>query len=221
MTRRATSAPARASPLLALLAALLAGRAAAQQASGPIPAAALIAAGETKRAPSKEDTAQLLAFKASFENGEQVLDNWQPGTDPCAWTGISCGDTGVESLCAGEGEGGARRRARVPRLLGFAAQHLLPWCSAIRRGCCAPALSRCTAAAPTTGPCRPACSVVIDKGLRGAIPPGGWKLPATIKDISLGNTQTTRLNQIRGPIPPEWELPSSALGRLRRGWSWR
>lgn len=54
----------------------------------------------------------------------------------------------------------------------------------------------------------PPRSVLMDKGIRGAIPqPDGWKLPPTITDISLGNNNKPPTNQLRGPLPPNWELP--------------
>lgn len=40
------------------------------------------------------DAALLLAFRDSFENGAQVLNTWRPGSDCCAWTGISCDAAG-------------------------------------------------------------------------------------------------------------------------------
>lgn len=41
----------------------------------------------------------LLAFKASLDNGEEILTNWRAGSDPCAWAGISCGAAGeVQSM---------------------------------------------------------------------------------------------------------------------------
>lgn len=61
--------------------------------------------------------------------------------------------------------------------------------------------------------CLASRSVLIDKGLRGTIPwPDGWKLPATITDISLGNTKEPPQNQLRGPLPPNWQLPPSEPG---------
>lgn len=42
---------------------------------------------------------QLLRFKATFSNGDQVLSNWTQGTDACGpppkpfWLGITCGRT--------------------------------------------------------------------------------------------------------------------------------
>lgn len=61
--------------------------------------------------------------------------------------------------------------------------------------------------APPRAPCR---SVLMDKGIRGTIPqPDGWKLPDTITDISLGNNNQPPTNVLRGPLPPNWQLPSS------------
>lgn len=62
-------------------------------AAAPAPAQAAGAGG------SQEDAALLLAFKDSLENGAEVLNDWQPGSDPCAWTGISCkADGTIDSL---------------------------------------------------------------------------------------------------------------------------
>lgn len=36
------------------------------------------------------DAEALLALKASFTNGDEVFTTWQPGTDACAWKGVSC-----------------------------------------------------------------------------------------------------------------------------------
>ena len=87
--------------LLALAAALGAGIPAADarslaQAAAPAPAAS--PAAPAGGAVSEEDVALLLAFKASLDNGDQILASWRSGTDVCAWTGVSCGPTGVESL---------------------------------------------------------------------------------------------------------------------------
>lgn len=41
--------------------------------------------------PSCGQTEQLLAFRASFDNGETLLANWT-GINPCAWSGIGCND---------------------------------------------------------------------------------------------------------------------------------
>ena len=53
------------------------------------------------------DAALLLAFKASFDNGADVLDTWRPGSDCCAWEGISCNTQGrvVAVVRCGEGAG--------------------------------------------------------------------------------------------------------------------
>ena len=51
----------------------------------------------------------------------------------------------------------------------------------------------------------------MDKGLQGQIPqPNGWVLPERITDMTFGNTEASRRNRIRGPIPPAWKLPPSA-----------
>ena len=43
-------------------------------------------------AAAASDAELLLAFKATFSNGDEVLSDWQNGTDPCSdkWTGITC-----------------------------------------------------------------------------------------------------------------------------------
>lgn len=62
-------------------------------AAAPAPAQAAAAGG------SREDAALLLAFKDSLDNGDEVLTDWQLGSDPCAWTGISCKANGeVDSM---------------------------------------------------------------------------------------------------------------------------
>lgn len=64
------------------------------QAASPA-AAPAVAAAEGSQA----DAQLLLAFKASLDNGNEILQDWRPGTDPCAWTGISCKPDGsVDSL---------------------------------------------------------------------------------------------------------------------------
>lgn len=101
MAPRAQRCRAAAPLLLAVLAAALSSMAAGArglaQAGAAAPAASptvVPAAG----AVSEEDEALLLAFKDSLDNGGELLASWQPGTDVCAWTGVSCGPTGVESL---------------------------------------------------------------------------------------------------------------------------
>lgn len=64
------------------------------------PAASLAAAPAAAAAEGSQADAQLLlAFKASLESGNEILQDWRPGTDPCAWTGISCKPDGsIDSL---------------------------------------------------------------------------------------------------------------------------
>ena len=41
------------------------------------------------------DAELLLAFKASYTNGDTVLADWQQGTNPCSgWTGVLCDNNG-------------------------------------------------------------------------------------------------------------------------------
>ncbi|KAI7835916.1 hypothetical protein COHA_010196 [Chlorella ohadii] len=154
-----------AAPLLLIVLAAwmrLPNSAAARRLAQAGPAAAPPAAQPTPG--SQDDAALLLAFKASLENGDEILTDWRPGTDPCAWLGISCNPNGsVNSL------------------------------------------------------------VLLDKGIRGNMPqPDGWKLPATIVDISLGNNNQPPTNivlignQLTGGIPEEWtKLPSLAIMSLQ------
>lgn len=50
------------------------------------------AGGRAAPAPAtySSDAEALLALKSSFRNGDEVLTTWQPGTDACAWKGVSC-----------------------------------------------------------------------------------------------------------------------------------
>lgn len=88
--------------LVALLAAVpLTPRAQAQPAAAPA-ASATAAAGPAPAISAAEKQLEadlLLAFKASFDNGEDILPGWRAGTDTCAWDGVSCGASGfVEGL---------------------------------------------------------------------------------------------------------------------------
>lgn len=89
-----------AAPLLLIVLAAwmrLPNSAAARRLAQAGPAAAPPAAQPTPG--SQDDAALLLAFKASLENGDEILTDWRPGTDPCAWLGISCNPNGsVNSL---------------------------------------------------------------------------------------------------------------------------
>ena len=99
MTRPATCGTAPLALLTAALAVLAPLAAAARIPIAPGAAAASPAASPAAATGSAEDAALLLAFKDSLDNGEQLLANWRPGTDPCAWTGISCTAAGaVDSM---------------------------------------------------------------------------------------------------------------------------
>lgn len=50
----------------------------------------LPAGGRAAPAVYASDAEALLALKASFGNGDEVLTTWQAGTDACAWQGVSC-----------------------------------------------------------------------------------------------------------------------------------
>lgn len=50
----------------------------------------LLWAAAAPATPPASDAEALLALKASFENGDQVLTTWVAGTDACAWLGVSC-----------------------------------------------------------------------------------------------------------------------------------
>jgi len=50
----------------------------------------LPAGGRAAPGAYASDAEALLALKASFDNGDEVLTTWQAGTDACAWQGISC-----------------------------------------------------------------------------------------------------------------------------------
>ena len=54
-------------------------------------------------APSTQDAdaALLLAFRATFDNGDNILPDWRPGSDPCAWKGISCTGGNVTGIVSG------------------------------------------------------------------------------------------------------------------------
>lgn len=52
------------------------------------------------------DTAALLAFKASFTNGGEVLTSWTADTSPCggSWEGVECdGGRVAQLLLPGQG----------------------------------------------------------------------------------------------------------------------
>jgi hypothetical protein len=50
------------------------------------------------QAVAETDGVQLLKVKASFSNGNTVLESWMSGTDPCGttpkWLGIPCNEEG-------------------------------------------------------------------------------------------------------------------------------
>lgn len=101
-------------PALALLLALVVccapteatGRAARTLQQAPQPAAADGAAADGAAAApapaglrgSDKDARLLLALKDSLENGDAVLASWQPGSDPCAWEGVTCDASGAVTV---------------------------------------------------------------------------------------------------------------------------
>ena len=44
------------------------------------------------------DAELLLLLKSSFDNGEEALPGWQPGTDCCAWASVTCTNGQVTKL---------------------------------------------------------------------------------------------------------------------------
>lgn len=57
----------------------------------------LLCCAPLRLAQSDADT--LLAFKATFTNGDEKLASWVPGTDPCTWVGVAnCRDGIVYAL---------------------------------------------------------------------------------------------------------------------------
>lgn len=86
-----------AAPLRTLAQAPAAAPAAAS--ASPADAAAAGPAPAASAAEKKVEADLLLAFKASFDNGDAILPSWRAGTDTCAWDGVSCGASGfVEAL---------------------------------------------------------------------------------------------------------------------------
>ena len=65
----------------------------------------LAAAGlapSAQAAANSSDAELLLAMKATFSNGAEVLSSWKPGTDTCGfspiWEGVLCSGGSVTDL---------------------------------------------------------------------------------------------------------------------------
>lgn len=174
-----------------------------------------------RRADAPSDADLLLAVKATFENGDQVLASWRNGTDVCAWRYISCGaDKRPDKMCG--------TRERRPHWMPARALAMLPvsqrssgsaplFCTgrpgrpaprpppADNVGQPQPAQGSENMRLPTapTAPPPPTrcCSALDGLGLIGQIPqPSGYIFPDSTTELVLGQ------NSIRGPIPPSWRL---------------
>ena len=162
------------------------------------------------------DEEALLAFKASFTNGDAVLPSWKRGTDVCAWTGVSCNIARhVATLCVGR----PPRCAGLPLLLlrlgggSKSMRVLLRMPPAVHAACCACCLLRSRmsliVAAPAASCNDPyymhTCRELVGLGLVGTAPqPDGWVLPSRLKELYFAENAN-----VTGPIPPGWRLPDS------------
>lgn len=110
---------------------------------------------------SDEDA--LLAFKASFTNGDALLPSWKRGTDVCAWTGVSCNVARhVSTLCVGR----LPRCACLPLLLHLCGGSKSTWVllhmpPAVHAASCGLHVSHCR---------RPCCQ----RSILHAHPAGSW-----------------------------------------------
>jgi hypothetical protein len=165
----------------------------------------------------------LLAFKGSFANGDAVLNGWVPGTDPCAWTGISCNARGfVERMYGGLLKSGLDASSLL---------QLSPGSSFAMR-CRSLANRGLIGSIPSNGgwllPSQLRVLELGDNPISGPVPPS-WRLPPTLDTLYMANCGLTgtlspewvlsedmkylilRQNNFSGPLPEGWRLPKGIM----------
>lgn len=162
------------------------------------PAASLAAAPAAAAAEGSQADAQLLlAFKASLESGNEILQDWRPGTDPCAWTGISCKPDGsIDSLVLID----KGIRGTIPQPDGW---KLPPTITDISLGNNnKPPTNQLRGPLPPNWELPPRLNLLFlgFQNIGGTLPPS-LKMPSTLLYLLMESSNLT------GPLPP-WPLPS-------------